>query len=770
MKRFLKYARIDSFGAFSNKTVGPFASGMNIVFGKNEAGKTTLSQFVGGLLFGWEDARTNRNTYKPDYAERAGALVFAERPEETFKAGDSSLAKDASRETFDESPVQGTVLENETVISRTRNADGLIGDQSVVADIDRETFRTMFLLTSDELRSLRNTTDITSHLLTAGSGTEASPTYALADVNDRIQAYSSKAVSATDSLVRIADDMKATRARIHRAVDETERLKSETREYHALEGKREELSRRISSANEQIDALVGKRAQLKRMDEQREILLDELAELKEQARDQQRATVPDGVANVFEPELFELTPVEERALREKMDDLSERQVRADHALQTAESDYAASVAAYDALTELQGNEAKASDRNNQRTLKIVLSIALPVVFAVLGVPVFMQGRVIGSLSFSVLGAVLILFALVLAAAAVFLVARPERDEKTFDSRLQDTQWVMLQDQKKLDQAKAGKDAVDEQIARWLSANGFSQAGGSIRVARSILDEVRDFRAKNELRNQQAASYEISLANAKNSLSDLDMQRNRLIRSVGEIADEEWANLVSSTTRTTPLDESSIGKVVARKSAQRDEMVSSLEKIGLRYGELGEQLARARDMRELDEAKQHYQELRTRMADGKVELANLLTTRFLLEKAVEEWESRSQPEVYRRAGELLSLMTDGAWIRVALSPEGTIVATDAARNERDPKHLSLGTCQQLYLALRIALLMCADNVCESVPILADDILVNFDSQRRAGAACALAQLARTRQVIVFTCHEEVVEAMGMADPACTVIDL
>lgn len=770
MKRFLKYARIDSFGAFSNKTVGPFAPGMNVVFGKNEAGKTTLSQFVGGLLFGWEDARTNRNTYKPDYAERAGALVFAERPEGAFETGDSSLAEDASRETFGESPVQGTILENETVISRTRNADGLIGDQSVVADIDRETFRTMFLLTSDELRSLRNTTDITSHLLTAGSGTEASPTYALADVNDRIQAYSSKAASATDSLVRIADDMKATRARIQRAVDETERLKSETREYRALEGKREELSRRISSANEQIDALVGKRAQLKRMDEQREILLDELADLKEQAHDRQRVIAPDGVATAFEPELLELTPVEERALREKMDDLSERQVRADHALQTAESDYAASVAAYDALTELQGNEAKATGRNNQRTLKIVLSIALPVIFAVLGVPVFMQGRVIGSLSFSVLGAVLILFALVLAAAAVFLVARPERDEKTFDSRLQDTQWVMLQDQKKLDQAKAAKDTVDEQVARWLSGNGFSQAGGSIRVARSILDEVRDFRAKNELRNQQAASYEISLENAKNSLSDLDMQRNRLIRSVGEIADEEWANLVSSATRTTPLDESSIGKVVARKSAQRDELVSSLEKIGLRYGELGEQLARARDMRELDEAKQHYQELRTRMADGKAELANLLTTRFLLEKAVEEWGSRSQPEVYRRAGELLSLMTDGAWIRVALSPEGAIVATDAARNERDPKHLSLGTCQQLYLALRIALLMCADNVGESVPILADDILVNFDSQRRAGAARALAQLARTRQVIVFTCHEEVVEAMGMADPACTVIDL
>ena len=76
----------------------------------------------------------------------------------------------------------------------------------------------------------------------------------------------------------------------------------------------------------------------------------------------------------------------------------------------------------------------------------------------------------------------------------------------------------------------------------------------------------------------------------------------------------------------------------------------------------------------------------------------------------------------------------------------------------------GTCQQLYLALRIALLVTADNVGRAVPIIADDILVNFDSQRRAGAAKALAQLARHRQVILLTCHEEIVETMRVADRA------
>ena len=52
----------------------------------------------------------------------------------------------------------------------------------------------------------------------------------------------------------------------------------------------------------------------------------------------------------------------------------------------------------------------------------------------------------------------------------------------------------------------------------------------------------------------------------------------------------------------------------------------------------------------------------------------------------------------------------------------------------------------------------------------DILVNFDSQRRAGAAKALAQLARHRQVILLTCHEEIVETMRVADPGLTEVVL
>ncbi len=82
--------------------------------------------------------------------------------------------------------------------------------------------------------------------------------------------------------------------------------------------------------------------------------------------------------------------------------------------------------------------------------------------------------------------------------------------------------------------------------------------------------------------------------------------------------------------------------------------------------------------------------------------------------------------------MMSLMTSGAWCTVRPTDEGDIAVCDAYGIERPARKLSLGTRQQMYLAFRIALLICADDVGRSLPVLADDILVNFDDERREGA--------------------------------------
>jgi uncharacterized protein YhaN len=116
------------------------------------------------------------------------------------------------------------------------------------------------------------------------------------------------------------------------------------------------------------------------------------------------------------------------------------------------------------------------------------------------------------------------------------------------------------------------------------------------------------------------------------------------------------------------------------------------------------------------------------------------------------------------------MTGGAWSRIAMTTAGRLVAVAADGTQREIRHLSLGTCQQLYLSLRVAMLLHAHGVGRSIPVLADDIVVNFDAQRRRACAQVLARLAEERQVIVLTCHRETVEALKGAAPDLTYLEL
>ncbi len=164
------------------------------------------------------------------------------------------------------------------------------------------------------------------------------------------------------------------------------------------------------------------------------------------------------------------------------------------------------------------------------------------------------------------------------------------------------------------------------------------------------------------------------------------------------------------------------------------------------------------------------QLNTRFEDAQRDLACLMLARQMLADAVDAWEVKSQPEVYARASELLSLMTDGRWVEVRASEDGGLTVKSAVHEVLEPKNLSLGTSQQLYLAMRMALLMTARDAGRSIPVLADDILVNFDASRRHGAALALKELASMRQVIVFTCHEEVADLLARVAPGRTLIEL
>ena len=70
-------------------------------------------------------------------------------------------------------------------------------------------------------------------------------------------------------------------------------------------------------------------------------------------------------------------------------------------------------------------------------------------------------------------------------------------------------------------------------------------------------------------------------------------------------------------------------------------------------------------------------------------------------------------------------------------------------------MSRGTREQLYLSLRFGLIREFGERTERLPVVVDEVLVNFDPKRAGHAARAFAELANTNQVLVFTCHPETV---------------
>ena len=72
--------------------------------------------------------------------------------------------------------------------------------------------------------------------------------------------------------------------------------------------------------------------------------------------------------------------------------------------------------------------------------------------------------------------------------------------------------------------------------------------------------------------------------------------------------------------------------------------------------------------------------------------------------------------------------------------------------------SSGLSDQVYLATRLGLAREFAKHSEPVPLIFDDVLVRFDATRRRTAARALLDVAAHQQVLLFSCHPDVVNAV------------
>ena len=121
--------------------------------------------------------------------------------------------------------------------------------------------------------------------------------------------------------------------------------------------------------------------------------------------------------------------------------------------------------------------------------------------------------------------------------------------------------------------------------------------------------------------------------------------------------------------------------------------------------------------------------------------------------------RHQPDVMQRASTYVSTLTEERYTRIEWrEDDDRLVVYKADRTDPQPVSapISRGTRDQIYLALRMALVDHLDAGHEPLPMCLDEVLVNWDTTRRQAGYRLLRAWKDTRQVFLFTCHRPLVQ--------------
>ncbi len=338
-------------------------------------------------------------------------------------------------------------------------------------------------------------------------------------------------------------------------------------------------------------------------------------------------------------------------------------------------------------------------------------------------------------------------------------------------------------------------ALVEKHAPDLAGAGASEAAEEllrrVRTARDADKERRRLEAERALRSERLAAAE---AGKEAATATLDA----IMRLAGARDAEELPRIEGAVKRARELDAqlerleeslrskagagSLLDLIEEARSIRHDELLAQLEEVERRLEELEEELRDAeQNASSLERGLEHYRGEEAAVAQQRVETVTaearealrqfvvLRAARLLLEREVTRYAERHQGPILSRASEHFPRLTLGKYtgLRVGLG-ERTLRCVRDGR-ELEVSELSRGTRAQLYLALRLASLEHHFEHHSPVPLVFDDLFVDFDDDRAAAAFELLGELAARVQILYFTHLGRDLQAARDAVPRSTLFE-
>mgnify|MGYP002622958002 FL=1 len=315
-----------------------------------------------------------------------------------------------------------------------------------------------------------------------------------------------------------------------------------------------------------------------------------------------------------------------------------------------------------------------------------------------------------------------------------------------------------------------------------------------RAISDLSDRLRaatEAQTKRESLQEQLATEKLELAAAESAIKQWEADIAQLCELAGCTTSDELSVIERQAAARTELEEklrnvneqleglaaggASLNEFVAEaESFDPDQLLADLQKLDDEIERLdAERIDAAKSVRECEvelkrmdgsgraaEAQELAESLLAGIRSDADQYVRLRLASVLLRRTIDRYREANRAPVLSLASNLFADLTLGSFaeLRADFDEKGSAVLVGVRNSGQvvGVDGMSEGTRDQLYLALRLALLEVYLTGHEPMPFIVDDLLIMFDDDRAVAALKALARLASKTQVLFFTHHEHLVE--------------
>ncbi|NLY43077.1 MAG: AAA family ATPase [Clostridiaceae bacterium] len=266
--------------------------------------------------------------------------------------------------------------------------------------------------------------------------------------------------------------------------------------------------------------------------------------------------------------------------------------------------------------------------------------------------------------------------------------------------------------------------------------------------------------------QDLNRYKQCLNNMENNEREIKAAQQSLEVAEKTISSGEWNNL-------QPMDDACYEKIAQKYGVIDKTGIAEIEKWLEEKRQQQKEVeldisAKAKEMEIISREYRHPGDIEEQLEEALKEKKEYEQTleavdiaKDFLSRALAEMQKDYIPLLNRYAGSILEEVTAGRYQSMDMDTQLNLVVRHGSQGIKEAEVFSSGTLDQIYFAFRLALMRLLSGR-ETLPLILDEPFSQYDDERLKSTLSFLIKESQNRQVILFTCHKrelEMLESLG-----------